>query len=322
MRRPAHPADRGHARDSHASVAFLGRAMGSPLRLIVVDAAPPAIAWAAAVAEFEAAEAAMTRFREASDLTRLNTHAGDGEVVTVDRRLVAAIVASDRAARVTDHRFDARVVADLERLGDDGVAQIAPHAVGRRGTPDRLVRRLERGGRIAIDAPVDLGGIGKGLALRWSRDALDRLRVPGYLLDAGGDIVARGSPPEGGPWRVAIEDASGGADPVAMIDITDAAVATSSIRRRRWWHDGREVHHLIDPATGEPADGGLAAVTVVDRDPAWSEVWSKALFVAGRAGIGALARSRGLAAWWVALDGTLEMTPAARPMTCWVASEA
>ncbi len=299
--------------------------MASPLRLTVVGGADAAAAWAATVAEFEASDAAMTRYRAFSDLTRLNTHAGDGTTVAVDRRLVRAIVASDRAARLTDHRFDARVVTDLERLGDSGdgaVPQVAQHARGRCGTTERLVRRMERGGRIAIEDPVDLGGIGKGLALRWSRDALDRLRVPAYLLDAGGDIVARGSPAEGGAWRIAIEDAFGGVDPVAVIDVVDAAVATSSIRRRRWENGGREVHHLIDPASGEPAVGGLAAVTVVGGDPAWSEVWSKALFVAGLATIAPLARSRGLAAWWVTVDGALEMTPAARAMTRWVASEA
>ena len=82
------------------------------------------------------------------------------------------------------------------------------------------------------------------------------------------------------------------------------------------------MHHLIDPRTGEPADGELLAVTVAGSDPAWAEIWSKALFVSGRRGIGPLARSRGLAAWWVTEAGALEMTPAARPLTEWVSTEA
>ena len=68
--------------------------------------------------------------------------------------------------------------------------------------------------------------------------------------------------------------------------------------------------------------GGLLAVTVAGPDPAWAEVWSKALFVEGAATIASLARARGLAAWWVAADGTLEMTPAARIRTRWVRAEA
>lgn len=294
--------------------------MGSPLRLTLAGSRDPARAWDAVTDEFRAAEAAMTRFSPSSGLTRLNATAGAGALVPVDRRLGHAVATCDRAARVTGGRFDARIVVDLERLGDDGVLQRAPHARGRRGTATRLVRARCRDGRVAIDDPVDLGGIGKGLALRWAATRLEGLGERDFLLDAGGDIVARGAPPDGA-WRVAIEDPAGAIDALAIVGLGSDAIATSSVRRRRWLAGGREVHHLIDPATGRPAAGNLLAVTVADRDPAWAEVWSKALFVAGRAAIGPLARGRGLAAWWVADDGTLGMTPAARPRTLWVATE-
>jgi thiamine biosynthesis lipoprotein len=82
------------------------------------------------------------------------------------------------------------------------------------------------------------------------------------------------------------------------------------------------VHHLIDPQTGEPGGDGLLSVTVAGPDPAWAEVWSKTLFLEGRRAIAALARRRGLAAWWIAVDGTIEMTPAGRARTLWAAGEA
>jgi thiamine biosynthesis lipoprotein len=81
------------------------------------------------------------------------------------------------------------------------------------------------------------------------------------------------------------------------------------------------VHHLIDPGTGQPGGGGLLSVTVAGGDPAWAEVWSKALFLAGPAGIAGLARGRGLAAWWIDLEGGLAMTPAARQRTAWTADQ-
>ncbi len=84
----------------------------------------------------------------------------------------------------------------------------------------------------------------------------------------------------------------------------------------------RVVHHLIDPSIGEPGGDGLLAVTVAGPDPAWAEVWSKSLFLAGRQSIATVARGRGLAAWWVADDGSVEMTPAGRSTTLWVAGEA
>src|SRR6185312_9654682 len=140
----------------------------------------------------------------------------------------------------------------------------------------------------------------------------------GAMLDAGGDVVIAGPGPDGGPWSVGIEDPFDPGEHVAVIAVEAGAVATSSVVVNRWRApDGRLVHHLIDPVTGEPGGQGLFAVTVAAADPAWAEVWSKTLFLAGQAGIAALARSRGLAAWWVTDAGALEMTPAARVRTVW-----
>ena len=177
-------------------------------------------------------------------------------------------------------------------------------------------------GGLCVDQPIDLGGIGKGLALRWAARRLDRLGVASFLLEAGGDLVASGAGPADGEWRVGIEDPAGDDTSLAVIEVRDLAVATSSVGVHSWLMDGRSVHHLIDPATGQPGGDGLLAVTVADRDPAWAEVWSKTLFLAGRAGVAELARARGLAAWWIGADRIVSMTPAARVRTVWVAAEA
>jgi len=320
-------ADPGSAPAVHR---FERRAMGSPLRLTVVGT-PPAraeAAWRLVSDEFEAAETAMSRFRDSSDLTALNRAAGNGRPAAVDRRLVRALVAADRAGRLTDGRFDARVLADLERLGYRG-ADLG----GRPATRPTALRWLSvdpRASSAAIARPVDLGGIGKGLALRWAWRALERSGVgavetgagAGALVEAGGDLVAGGTSPDGGPWIVGVEDPRGGPEPLATIAAPSGAVATSSVRVHRWrTDDDRPVHHLLDPRTGEPGGAGLLAVTVAGPDPAWAEVWSKTLFLAGADDIVALARSRGLTAWWVLDDGRLEMTAAARPRTTWVAAE-
>jgi thiamine biosynthesis lipoprotein len=95
-------------------------------------------------------------------------------------------------------------------------------------------------------------------------------------------------------------------------------MVTSSIRVRSWTDlEGREVHHLIDPATGRPAGSGLRAVSVAHPDPAWAEVWSKSLFLAGRNGIEQEARTRGFTAWWVDEEGAIGMSPTARCLTVW-----
>jgi thiamine biosynthesis lipoprotein len=294
--------------------------MGSRLALTLagaLDDGTVEAAWGMVRDEFEATERALSRFRPESELSILNGRAGDGEFVAVGERLWACLAASRRAHRISDGRFDPRVITVLETIGERAGV---PLAATRSASARRPFVELDpRQRRIRLWHPVDSGGIGKGLALRWSAARLQS-RWPGaaYLLEAGGDVVVHGRPPHAGAWHIATEDPQGAPDPVVVLGVKRGAVVTSSIAVRHWLDGaGRPVHHLVDPRTGAPADSGLASVTVAALDPAWAEVWSKALFLAGTRGIGPEARARGLAAWWVDAEGGLGMTPAARALTTW-----
>ena len=328
--------------DPDGVVAFEGRALGSALRLFVGQAhgeptrgdgigtweRRSSRAWTAVEDEFADVDQALSRFRADSELTGLNRLAGTGALVEVSWRMRTALAAMHRAARLTDGRFDASVLSDLERLGEHGAtleADPRPQATTPAPASGSIpTRPLARPSFVhAPDVPLDTGGIGKGLALRWAvarAAAIDPDAT--LLLDAGGDVAAGGRVREGG-WRVGIEDpVDPEGSPVAVVNISRGAIATSSISVRNWTSpDGQRVHHLLDPRTGEPARTGLVAVTVAGSDPAWAEVWTKALFLAGRHRIGDEARSRGLAAWWVDDEGRLGMTPAARLQCDWVAEE-
>ena len=319
-------------------VTFSARALGSALRLTVhlPDAASPAqraadhaaadAAWADVRAEFDAVDVALSRFRDDSELTMLNRLAGSGRVVEVSWRTRRALAAVDRAGRVTNGRFDASVLGALERIGEHG-AILGP-AEDAAPPPSRARTPLAGGSLVHVPpVPIDMGGIGKGLALRWACARALRSLPPraGLQLEAGGDVVTGGTPPEDG-WRIGVEDPTAAdadaAAPLVVVELRSGAIATSSVRVRHWVApDGRVVHHLVDPRTGEPARTGLIAVTVAAPDPAWAEVWSKALFLAGRTGIGTEARSRDLAAWWITDEGRLGLTPAARVRTAWAAEE-
>jgi len=328
--------------DPDGVLAFEGRALGSPLRLFVdaagIGQAPSnahrsaeqtaSRAWTIVRDELAAVDLALSRFRDDSELTRLNRRAGTGGTVAVSWRVRTALAAMDRARRLTGGRFDASVLGDLERLGEHGASLTGGPDRGRDAAASRAdtmaPRSLERPSRVHVPAvPLDSGGIGKGLALRWAvsrASAIDPRAA--LLLDAGGDVVAGGDPRAGG-WRVGIEDPlDPHGSPVVVVNVDRGAIATSSVGVRSWTApDGRQVHHLLDPRTREPARTGLIAVTVAGPDPAWAEIWTKALFLTGRTGIGDEARSRDLAAWWVDEAGRLGMTPAARLRSDWVAEE-
>ena len=266
-----------------------------------------------------------TRFDPHSPLMQAN--ARPGQWTEVAPECFAALIEAFRAYRETEGRFDPRVLSDLVRLGYAGSTTRQPLGFDAAVDADRARGPLPpwephfrpADCQVRLDrSAVDLGGIGKGLAVRWAARLLERLPPAwrrGFLVEASGDCYCGGGAPEGGPWRVAVEDPRGGTEPRAVLALQDAGCATSSVRVRRWQVGGRVVHHLIDPRTGQPGGAGLLAVTVVGSDTATAEVWSKALFLEGVDGVAALADRRQIAALWVDDQDRLSMSG---PMTEYV----
>jgi thiamine biosynthesis lipoprotein len=90
-------------------------------------------------------------------------------------------------------------------------------------------------------------------------------------VDCGGDIAFRGPPPSGG-WPVRVSSDIG-ADDGQDIVVFDGGLATSGTTMRRWRRGGVELHHIIDPATGLPAQTpwvlvSVAAATCVEANAA------------------------------------------------------
>lgn len=255
------------------------RAMGSRLRLTLPgsDEARADAAWQLVVAEFDHIERTLTRFQAASPLSRLNRRAG--RLTRVEPMLARALALSWRAFRSTGGRFDPRIIGALEAAGEHAGVDLPPSPARLRPN-DQWLWLDARRGVARIDAPVDLGGIGKGLALRRAAAVLRRAGHDDFLIGAGGDVAARGRGPAGRPWVVALTSPSGDGTLLAL-QPGDGAIATSSIAVRRWTGpDGAVHHHLIDPATLAPVEPAWSSVTVCHPDPAWAEVLSKAGFVA------------------------------------------
>ncbi len=131
-------------------------------------------------------------------------------------------------------------------------------------------RRIELG----AGASLDFGGIAKGYAA--DRCVAGLAELGPALVNAGGDLAVSG-PRADGPWPVAV-DLPGESLTVA---IERGGLATSGRDRRRWIRDGEERHHLIDPRTLQPAQGGPVSVTVTAPTATEAEIAAKSLFLAG-----------------------------------------
>ncbi len=264
------------------------RAMGT-LCTVAVAAEPDDIRSArravdAAKLEVVACERSLSRFDTGSDLSRLNR--ADGAWVDVDSRLVEALTAAVRGRTETCGRFDPTILPALTAAGYDRsfelLAERPPSQPDEGWHADAQIDVDTRSGRarLARGAEIDLGGIGKGFAstraLRSMRTAWPALT--GALVDLGGDIGVWGSAPEGGPWRVDIADPREPNSVVGTLELERGGVATSGRDTRRFG-PGKRLHHLINPATGEPASAGPLAVTVVAGSPSDAEVHATALAI-------------------------------------------
>jgi FAD:protein FMN transferase len=308
---------RAMATDVSVRVMLRGRALEST--------ASAQRALASGLAVFAEVEADCTRFNPASPLMRAN--ADPLGWVRVPPTCYLSLVEARTAYQRTGGLFDPRVLHELVELGYDHSLPFADGEVRLDRQPAEVTPPRRSGWepgfrpltqQVRLQEPVDLGGIGKGLAVRWSRDRL-WTACDDFLVEAGGDCYCAGAGPGGAPWSIGVEDPLGG-DILAALALSDLACTTSSVRLRRWQVGGRRVHHLIDPRTGAPGGAGLLAVTVVDDDPAWAEVTSKTLFLAGADGIAEACAATGAAAAWVSEEGALSMSPTMEPYVSWLRS--
>jgi len=125
----------------------------------------------------------------------------------------------------------------------------------------------------------DTGGAGKGLAAD-----LIAARLAGYsrfVVDCGGDIRVGGADALSRPYSISVEHPLSGRRPY-VLRLRGGAVATSGLNVRIWRDDaGRYMHHLIDPACGEPAWTGLIAVTALGPTAVEAETLAKAALLSG-----------------------------------------
>ena len=244
------------------------RAMGTDVELLL-DAEPGERAERAldrAETEFERFEQIMSRFRDDSELSRLNR---DGRIAGASPDLVRVVELALAAREATGGRFDptvhdAVVAAGYDRTFADVPAEAAgpsPSAAPCGGAVDVNGLTIELG----PGTHLDLGGIGKGYAVDRIAELL-ALAGP-CLVNAGGDLAVRG-----GAWPVGVTDE-------ITLELTRGGIATSGRDRRRWRVADTEMHHLIDPSTGRPADGDRVSVTVVADSAADAEVLAKAAFL-------------------------------------------
>jgi thiamine biosynthesis lipoprotein ApbE len=267
-------------------------ALGTSVVLRVTAAGALARARAAVEGELAAVDRACSRFRSDSELSRVN--ARTGRAVSVDPLLIEAIGVALRAAALTDGDVDPTLGRALELAGYDRDWKLLQPSRGE-PRPTAAVTVHVRAGwraveldrsratvRVPSGVKLDLGATAKAWAADRAAAAAALAGGCGALVSLGGDIATAGEPPREG-WQIHVTDdhRSGASAPGQRISIRSGGLATSSTAVRRWSHEGHTMHHIIDPATGAPAETRWKTVSVAAASCTDANIATTAALVRG-----------------------------------------
>nr|WP_040480309.1 FAD:protein FMN transferase [Halomonas boliviensis] len=242
-------------------------------------------------AELESVDQAMSTYRDDAELIAFN-EAPLEEWQPLSNELIEVLAISQSVAEASHGAFDITVgdLVNLWSFGPGARTEVEP-------SDDVLAEQLTQVGFDALeidsqnmqarrtrDVFVDLSGVAKGHATDRVAAYLNQQGIEHYLVNLGGDLIARGlrDEEEQTPWRIGIEVPEDGQQRAQhIIPLESMSVATSGDYRNYFEVDGQRFSHTIDPRTGRPVTHQLASVSVFHPSNAWADAWATALLVVG-----------------------------------------
>jgi thiamine biosynthesis lipoprotein len=288
------------------------RALGTTAVIATTDPASEGDACAVVERELDAIDRACSRFRPDSELARVNSAAG--ERVAVGPLLLEALRVALDAARSSGGLVDPTVGRALRGAGYDATFRVVAARDGNTFRAEfctvpgwQTVELDEDAGTVRVPAGVelDLGATAKALAC--DRAAVAAAAVAdGVLVGIGGDIAVAGTAPTGGwPVRIADDHAAPLDAPGPTVALERGGLATSSTTVRRWYSGTTELHHIVDPRTGRPAESPWRTVSVAAKTCVDANVATTASFLLEDAPAWLVAH--GLPARLVGIDGEVTL---------------
>jgi len=222
-----------------------------------------------------------------SVISRINNNDPD---VAPDRDFINIFRIAEKVSDETDGAFDITVGPLVEAWGFgfenradvnlrmiDSLLPLANY---------RAVRIVD--GKVIKDNPgiqIDYNAIAQGYSVDLTGGFLLKNGIRNFLIDIGGELLAKGTKPDGSLWVVGIEKPSKEMDSErelkATLKITDKAVATSGNYRKYYEIDGVRYSHTINPKTGYPVRHSLLSATVIADSAAIADAYATAFMVMG-----------------------------------------
>jgi thiamine biosynthesis lipoprotein len=258
----------------------------------------------AAFAEITKVDELMSDYKGDSEISEVNRD-GSKRAVKVSEPTYKVLQKAVEFSKLTGGAFDVTVgpLVDLWRSAEE--ANSIPT-----DTEFAEVRSMVGYDKLILDSNemtvrfaakgmrLDLGGIAKGYAIDGAVGAMQKEGALGGMIDIGGDIQCFGAPPEGKErWRIGLQDSRAvGGEPgqgqiLMVLELTDAAIATSGDYQRFVLIEGERYSHIIDAETGYGSDE-LTSVTIIGKSAIDADLLATAVSVMGVEGGLALVEER------------------------------
>lgn len=261
------------------------------------------------VKELDAVNASLSIFDENSTISKINQNITD----TIDEHVRYVFNLATQVSQATDGAFDITVgpLVNLWGFGFKNRGNVTDAQI------DSLLPlvgykmyRIEGKSVVKdnVDMVFDCGAVAKGYGVDRVAHALQQHGVVDYMVEIGGEVVAKGHKDKGQPWVIGIstpsENAVANQEIEAKITLSNKAVATSGNYLNYYEKDGKRYAHTIDPKTGRPVQHSLLSATVIAADCATADAYATSFMVMGlEKARQVLAKHKDLQAFFICDDG-------------------
>ena len=235
---------------------------------------------------FHAVDMSVNLWVNNSIITKVNRN----EEVTLDSIFIDNFSIAQEAARLSDGYFDPTISPIVAAWGFSykNGDSITPQLI------DSLKQLVDyrkvhiENGKVIKENPamtLDFNAIAQGYTSDMIAAFLDSRGITNYLVDTGGEIMAREGKPNGRPWIVGIEKPAENEDSERIVHtriaLRDKGLVTSGSTRKYVERDGKRYSHCIDPHTGYPVEHQLLSATVLAENSVWADALASICMVMG-----------------------------------------
>lgn len=269
------------------SITYRKQLLGTIIEITVMQERSHASDGAAEAAfnEIKRLEAVFSSYIHDSDISRISSNSGKGPVKVLPE-VIEVVEKALYVARISGGAFDPTVGALAKLWGFSGESGKAPEAKdveALKRLVDFRMAAVDRGAStVMLKSPgmvLNLGGVAKGYITGRAAEVLHDKGIKRAIIKAGGDMVVFGGN-EDKPFVVGIQDPRESNRLMGEAYVSNGAVSTSGDYERYFIKHGKRYHHILNPATGFPAEG-VRSATVVSKDPTLADALSTAVFVMG-----------------------------------------